>query len=140
MVAIELLIIIGLILVLFLWAVWYRISTRKLRRLYKKLKEEGKIKELGEGYNDKIKKFGEIKSGENEQWRAEVERRKAEVAGREPEVTDADWSIPRPPQSATGKLFSATTPSAIGKNGSNVRTTGSRNGKTFQRRNPFRRR
>jgi len=138
MVAIELLIVVGIILVLLLWACWYRFSTWRLKRKYEKLKAKGEIIEKdGRIYDGKIKYPRE--SGEER--RAEIARRKSEILGGDSETPDTDWSVPRPPQPAAGRLFSPAASSADRKTDSNGRKAGTRNGEARRTPgNPFIRR
>lgn len=122
MVAIEMVIFIGLILVLLFWAVWYNITNWRLKRKYDKLYD------------------GNTKQGKDFR-RAEVARTKREVIGREPEIPGANDCLPRPPQLTARELFQTATPLDNGETGIDDGKTGRSNGKTrIARRNPFRRR
>jgi len=124
MVAIEVIVGIGILLVLLLWALWYRITTWGLKRKYNKLLKKEKIKTKDNFYNGTTKK-GEVK-------------RRTEIAGRKSEIPGSVGGFSRPPQFTARELFQTATLAADGKADSSNGKTGNSNGKTRRTsRNPF---
>lgn len=93
-ISIELVFIILFVLMFFLWAIWYRLSTRRLRKKFKKqnLNDENKKSEGGQ------------------------ERRQQGIDGGEPKSENSVSSFAGSPKSSEPKLFQAADIVGTGEN------------------------
>jgi len=87
---IESLVILLLILILFIWAVWYNISTRRL-----------------------IKKY----NPDDDKSRKGEEKQRGFIEGGEPKLEDATDSLPRPPEPSERTVLETTGVNLVGEDG-----------------------